>query len=245
MTPDDTTTNESSACCSFCRAELSATRSAIYCSRRCRQAAWRLRHRRELDALVHDEPRLFAYADPPYPGLSRRYYKSDAAFAGEVDHDRLVALLRSGAYAGWALSTSARALRDVLPLCPPDARVCAWVKPIGVSGKTRGLHNAWEPLVVWGGRQLRPGRRDWLRAQPARFGDSDLMGRKPLAFCGFLFDALGMLPGDRLDDLFPGSGIVGRSWDELSRAQAAAPFDPSPTTPDATDHLEDSPPCSA
>lgn len=208
------------AVCSLCRRDITPdARPRIYCSKTCRQAAWRLRRQRHLDALAHDEPRLFAYADPPFPGLARRYYADEASYAGEVDHGRLIKLLASGAYAGWALSTSARALRDVLPLCPPDVRVCAWVKPIGVSGKTRGLHNAWEPLIVHVGRQLRPGRRDWLRAQPARGGGS-LMGRKPLAFCGFLFDALGMLPGDRIDDIFPGSGIVGRAWDELSRRPA-------------------------
>jgi hypothetical protein len=30
-----------------------------------------------------------------------------------------------------------------------------------------------------------------------------------------LFDALGMMPGDELDDLFPGTGIVSRAWAEL------------------------------
>ncbi len=52
---------------------------------------------------------------------------------------------------------------------------------------------------------------------PAR-GGGDLIGRKPLAFCAWLFEALGMLPGDELVDLFPGTGIVGRAWAELSRS---------------------------
>lgn len=116
---------------------------------------------------------------------------------------------------GWALSTSAAALRDLLPLCPDGARVCAWVKPHGVSGKTFGLHNAWEPLIVVGGRRKRGGVRDWLRAMPARFG-GELPGRKPIAFCAWLFDCLGMVPGDTLDDLFPGTGIVSRAWGELA-----------------------------
>jgi hypothetical protein len=38
----------------------------------------------------------------------------------------LIASLMDG-YDGWALSTSAAALRDVLSLCPPQARVCAWL----------------------------------------------------------------------------------------------------------------------
>jgi hypothetical protein len=158
---------------------------------------------------------VFAYADPPYPGLSSKYYRDEPSYRGEVDHAALIVSLEALGYAGWALSTGAYALRDVLPLCPSRARVCAWVKPIGVSSKTFGLHNTWEPLIVVGGRRRQPGRRDWLRAHPAR-GGGELPGRKPIAFCAWLFDCLGMLPGDELVDLFPGTGIVSRAWAELS-----------------------------
>jgi hypothetical protein len=142
-------------------------------------------------------------------------------FAGEVDFPSLILSLRSsrdsGECLGWALSTSARSLRELLPLCPPEARVCAWVKPIGASPRTYGLHNTWEPLIVVGGRQRQPGKRDWLRAMPAR-SEGTLPGRKPVAFCAWLFEVLGMLPGDTLIDMFPGTGIVSRAWDELSTA---------------------------
>lgn len=155
-----------------------------------------------------------AYADPPYPGLAARYYAKETTFAGEVDHAELLRAL-ADRYDGWALSTSAKTLRIVLPLCPPEARVCAWVKPIGASPRTFGVHNSWEPLIVVPGRQLRPGKRDWLAAQPARRGGT-LMGRKPLAFCAWLFELLGLLPGDELIDLFPGTGVITRAWRELS-----------------------------
>ena len=155
-----------------------------------------------------------AYADPPYPGLARKYYQHEATYAGEVDHAALIASLRTS-YDGWALSTSAEALRDVLPLCPREARVCSWIKPIGACPLTYGLHNVWEPLIVVPGRALRPGVADTLRAQPAR-GGGTLPGRKPIAFAAWLFDCLGMLPGDALVDLFPGTGIIGRAWAELS-----------------------------
>jgi hypothetical protein len=169
----------------------------------------------------------FAYADPPYPGLSSKYYRDEPSFAGEVDHVDLIASLRAAGYDGWALSTGAYALRDLLPLCPHEARVCAWVKPIGVSSRSNGLHNTWEALIVVGGRQRPPGRRDWLRAHPAR-GGGDLPGRKPIAFCAWLFDCLGMRPGDELVDLFPGSGIVTRCWEELSRPGLGDPASPIP-----------------
>lgn len=213
--------------CAWCATSLApaSPTTSRYCSRRCRQAAFRLRRRREqLAAGPGSPPGRFAYADPPYPGLSSKYYGDEPSFAGEVDHTALIASLTAAGYAGWALSTSSRALRDVLPLCPPGARVCAWVKPIGVPPATYGLHSTWEPLIVVGGRRCRPGVRDWLRAQPAR-GWGSLPGRKPIAFCAFLFDALGMLPGDELVDLFPGTGAVSRAWGELSsRTSTTAPI---------------------
>lgn len=75
-----------------------------------------------------------------------------------------------------------------------------------------------------GGRARGPGLRDWLSAAPAR-GGGDLIGRKPIAFCAFLFDALGMVPGDHLEDLFPGTGVVGHAWSSLS-AERRSPVDP-------------------
>lgn len=195
-------------------------RTARFCSKKCRQTAFRLRRRAgvgaERPSLVDaSTPGRFAYADPPYPGLSKRYYGKESSFAGEVDHAELIASLRSDAtLTGWALSTSPSALATLLPLCPAH-RVCAWVKPIGVSSRTQGSHNTWEAVIVVGGRFIRPGVRDWLRAMPAR-GGGTLMGRKPIAFCAWLFDLLGMVAGDELLDLFPGSGVVARSWLELS-----------------------------
>jgi hypothetical protein len=205
--------------CAWCRQAIPDARRR-FCSKKCRQTAFRLRRRRERQ-LDGAGSLTFAYADPPYPGRARKYYADEPTYAGEVDHVALIASLeasrREARYAGWALSTSADALRSLLPLCPPEVRVAAWVKPIGASSRTYGLHNCWEPLLVVGGRQLRPGVRDWLRAQPARFG-GDLPGRKPIAFCAWLFDCLGMLPGDELVDLFPGTGVVSRAWGVLARS---------------------------
>lgn len=199
--------------CGWCRAPLTDPR-ARYCCTRCRQTAWRLRQRSVVESSL-SAPGVFAYADPPYPGCAQRYYGDQPTFAGEVDHRALIASLEAFGYAGWALSTSARALRDVLPLCPSTARVCAWVKPHGVPKATRGIHSAWEPVIVVGGRQRRPGVRDHLRALPARFG-GELMGRKPIAFAAWLFDLLGMRTGDQFVDLFPGTGIITRAWASLS-----------------------------
>jgi hypothetical protein len=200
--------------CSWCRALLSA-RQLRWCSKRCRQTAWRCR---KVSLLEHSdgEPLRLAYADPPF--IERAAYYPEKA---EVDHVALLSHLQQ--FDGWALSAGGHleSLRLIIPLLPDDARLCPWVKPIGVSPQTRGLHNAWEALIVKPARWKRPGKRDWLRAMPARGGDSRLIGRKPLAFCAWLFELLGAEPCDSFEDFFPGSGNVSRAWKELRRTALA------------------------
>lgn len=57
------------------------------------------------------------YADPPYPGQSKRLYGEHEAYAGEVNHVQLVERL-TAEYDAWVLHTSASALHEILPLCP-------------------------------------------------------------------------------------------------------------------------------
>lgn len=152
-----------------------------------------------------------AYADPPYPGHAWRY-RGEPTFAGEVNHAELIARLCSEFPDGWALSTSMRALRDVLALCPRDARPIPWCKPRRAGTKTRGLYVSHEYLIVRGGRQTGAPVADYLVALFAQKDGETLIGRKPIAFCAMLFDALGLAPGDELVDLFPGTGAVSRAW---------------------------------
>lgn len=174
----------------------------------------------------------FALADPPYPGKAWKY-KDQPSFAGEVDHFALLSALEgrriSGAIQGWALATlcSLRVLRRLMSHLPEHAELHPWIKPIGVSSKTYGAHQTCELLLVVPGRRLRPGFRNGLVAQPAR-GGGTLVGRKPIAWCAWAFRHLGALPGDELEDLFPGSGAVSRAWAEVSRtAVVSAPIDMS------------------
>jgi len=154
-----------------------------------------------------------AYADPPYPGCAGRYPEKT-----EVDHPALIARLVDEYPDGWALSTHAPALRDLLPLCPPDVRVLSWVKPWAVFKPGVGVAYAWEPVLFRGGRKRtrkQPTVRDWMSVGiTLRRG---LVGAKPDAFCYWLFAVFNPQPGDLLDDLYPGTGAVTRAW---SRWQA-------------------------
>lgn len=164
-----------------------------------------------------------AYADPPYIGQAHKY-KDHPDYAGEVDHQALVARLVGEYPDGWALSLSSPTLRIILPYCPDNARVMAWVKPFAIFKPNVNPAYAWEPVIVCGGRAKRsrqePTVRDWVSCNiTLRRG---LTGVKPDGFCFWLFEVLGLQPGDEFHDLFPGTGAVGRAYDIwVAREQAA------------------------
>jgi hypothetical protein len=154
-----------------------------------------------------------AYADPPYIGQAKRHY---ARFGGsEVDHTALIAQLMTSYPDGWALSCSSPTLGVLLPLCPTDIRVGAWVKPFCAFKVGVNPAYAWEPVLFRGGRKrprTEPTVRDWVSANITL--KRGMPGAKPEAFCRWLFDLLGLLPEDTLDDLFPGSGAVTTAWEQ-------------------------------
>lgn len=150
----------------------------------------------------------FAYADPPYLGCGKLYPEQQ-----EVDHVALIARLIAEFPDGWALSFSSPSLRTLLPLCPEDVRVLAWVKPFASFKPGVTLAYAWEPVILRGGRR-RPRTmdtvRDWVAVSITL--QKGLVGAKPEAFCRWLFDVLGVQPDDELIDLFPGTNAIGQAW---------------------------------
>ncbi len=203
--------------CRWCRSPLEVTQEK-WCSKRCRQTAYRFRRLAAVEDLA-DTPKRLCVADPPFPGMSRKYYRDEPTFAGEVDHARLLEQLTTGGYDGWALFTSPKALRDVLSLVPRgvEPRVCTWLKT-HCQPKGRGIVCISESVIVVPARQRFPGVPDAIRTAVARGGDSSLMGRKPLKVVQWTFGLLGASHVDSLDDLFPGSGVFGRCFDELRRS---------------------------
>jgi len=159
--------------CAWCRGPISESMraDAVCCSTRCRQA----RHRfisgvGAPDPSFVDELRIrIAYADPPYPGKSKKYYGEHPDYAGEVDHEALIRDLAK--YDGWALSTSAAALPTVLASCPPGVRVAAWHRGPRMDNRPI-VHNAWEPVIYWGGRRSFTRRVEQLDASAAALRDA-------------------------------------------------------------------------
>lgn len=156
----------------------------------------------------------FAYADPPYLGCGSLYAKHHAealAWDNPETHRLLIEQLVADYPDGWAMSLSTPSLRTILPMCPEDCRVMAWVKPFAVFKPNVGVAYAWEPVVVRGGRRRTREQdtvRDWLAENiTLRRG---LTGAKPAAFVHWMLDVLNAEPGDTVDDIFPGTGGCGQ-----------------------------------
>jgi hypothetical protein len=181
-------------------------------------------------------PLSVAYADPPYPGCANLYPEKS-----EVDHRGLVADLCRRFPDGWALSTSTPALREVLALCPAEVRVAAWVKPFASFKPNVNPGYCWEPVIFMGGRghvRADPTIRDFHSENITL--KKGMVGAKPPGFCRWVFDLLGLRPGDQLADLYPGSGAVteaARAYGLEVRALAWA-IEPEPRAPSGQASLE-------
>lgn len=154
-----------------------------------------------------------AYADPPYIGQAHRYVENE-----EVDHTELVERLRG--YDGWALSCSSPSLGQLLPLAP-GARIAAWVKPFASFKPGVNPGYCWEPVLFQSGRKRtrkEPTVRDFISCNITI--KKGLCGAKPEAFCNWILDLIGWQPGDVLDDLFPGTGVMGRVVESRIRRES-------------------------
>lgn len=165
----------------------------------------------------------FAYADPPYLGCGKKHYAAHHPEAADYDdpkaHQILVDRLVDEFPDGWAMSLSAPSLKVILPMCPDDCRVMAWVKPFCAFKANVTIAYAWEPVIVRGGRKrprTMPTVRDWVSEVITL--KRGLTGAKPEGFCMWLFDVLNIQPDDDFVDIFPGSGAVQRAWDKYRRS---------------------------
>ena len=158
-----------------------------------------------------------AYADPPYLGCSHYYPERQ-----EVDHNKLIEDLMWN-YDNWALSCSSPSLGFLLNhylLRSGDGgsngmiRVAAWVKPFASFKPNVNPAYAWEPVIFRIKKQRKSRRdktiRDWVKANITL--QKGLVGAKPPEFCFWLFDLLQLEMNDTFDDLYPGTGIVGKCY---------------------------------
>lgn len=153
-----------------------------------------------------------AYADPPYIGMANRYPEKQ-----EVDHQKLI--LEFETYDVWALSCYSNSLHVLLPMCPKDIRIAAWVKPFASFKPGVNPAYTWEPVLFRALPRTRAEKmvRDWVSASITM--GKHMIGAKPPAFCFWLFELLGAREDDEFFDLFPGSGVVSRCWQSYCEAK--------------------------
>ena len=159
-----------------------------------------------------------AYADPPYIGCANLYPEKQ-----EVDHAELINRLCID-YDSWALSASSPSLKTILNLCPAGTRVAAWVKPFAIFKPNVNPAYAWEP-VIFRIKEQRLNRkdktiRDWVRANITL--KKGVVGAKPPEFCFWLFDLLQLQPEDEFYDLYPGTGIVMKCYEQWLKQKSFA-----------------------
>jgi hypothetical protein len=185
----------------------------------------------------------FAYADPPYLGRGEYYraHHADAMSWNDPEtHRALIQRLQAEFPDGWAMSLSERSLRTILPMCPPEARVGAWMtdRP-RFAGKGVAVRKHFEPVIFMGGRpysetgnrtadfvvttqqRLPAGQPRYAMVKQDIRAGRIFLGTKPRAFTMWVFDLLGLAAGDEFIDLFPGSGAVSEAYQAWLDARPA------------------------
>ena len=156
-----------------------------------------------------------AFADPPYLGQGRKHYAAHHDQASLWDdpesHQSLIATLESD-YDGYALCASSTSLRTLLAMFADPPRIASWVKPFAAYKRSVRIAYTWEPVLF---REARRSSKDGALVNRDHLSEpitmkKGLVGAKPERFCRWVLDLVGWVPGDQVDDLFPGTGVMGR-----------------------------------
>jgi len=152
----------------------------------------------------------FAYADPPYLGMGKKYkdlHEEALIWDDPQSHIDLVHRLVDEFPDGWAISLSVPSLQLYLSACPSDVRIAAWTKTFHQIRVNCAIQYSWEPVIWRGGRKdtpVKPMIRDWHSGVIAM--KKGLYGAKPMHFNNYILDLLQYKSGDELVDVFPGTG---------------------------------------
>lgn len=167
----------------------------------------------------------FAYADPPYLGCGASRYGRPEWDQMDTHCDLMVRLFNEYPE-GWAMSCNPKDLWWLLSEGTDAVRVCFWGKTMHQIHHQVPVQYACEVVLLSGGRDApnKPMVRDWISGP--RSQEKGLVGAKPDYFNDWVLALLNYQPGDELDDLFPGTGGMGRA---VERANHRLPFAAAPT----------------
>ena len=165
----------------------------------------------------------FAYADPPYLGQGTKKYELPEWDDIETHRD-LVDRMCDEYPDGWAMSLSSTTLKHILPLCPDDCRVAAWVKPFASFKPNVKPAYAWEPVIFRGGRERKRTDETWHDWHSENITmRKGFQGAKPPGFAQWVVRLLNAKvdKGDTITDLFHGAGGMLGVW-RVDAAQVLA-----------------------
>lgn len=156
----------------------------------------------------------FAYADPPYLGMGAKMFCRPEWDSIDT-HKALVERLVTEYPDGWAMSLSSPSLRHILPLCPEDCRVAAWVKPFCSFRPNVKPAYGWEPVIFRGGRTRTRSDETWHDWHSENMAmRKGFQGAKPAGFAQWIARLLNakVEKNDTITDLFHGSGSMLGVW---------------------------------
>ena len=161
-----------------------------------------------------DEPRCFAYADPPYLGCSHFYDHPEAGMWDEKQtHIDLIAAMDED-FHGWAYSCNSKDLLWLGPHLPEGVRIASWVKPFAAFKRNVPIAYTWEPVIFRRAlprRESDPIGRDHLSEGITM--KRGFTGAKPDKFNRWVLDLIAYQDGDTMHDFFPGTGGMSKTLD--------------------------------
>ena len=178
-----------------------------------------------------------AIADPPYLGTAKRFYSTEGEgyekgleyksnnnefsqlWDNPDSHKELLESLIDN-FDSFAIAMNVYSLPLYLKKIKPTAntgfRVCTWIKTNSAPTGSR-IRNGWEPVLIYNHptrRSQQNGTRtkDYLIANAPREG---FIGQKPFEWTEWVTELIGYKEGDKIADLFKGSGAVTSALIEL------------------------------
>ena len=168
--------------------------------------------------------KTIAYSDPPYLGCGKLYpeHPDALSFDDPETHRRLIERL-SDEFDGWVLHTHVRGWRvfERNGWLPSDVRICGWFKSFAAFKRNVSVAYAWEPVIIRAARKPAVSKRmiyrDFKEVPDSIKCPITLKkgtpGAKPPPVVLWGIELMGSHYGDKLEDMFPGTGIVSATWE--------------------------------
>lgn len=115
----------------------------------------------------------------------------------------------------WAMILKVSDLRAVLPYCPSNVRVGAWIRTVEPGTTLANKRASWEPVIFMtrGIRKLSPGRKPWLDHHVEPYApEKRIKGSRPPGVYAWIFEGLELKQRDSFVHLFQKDDRMTAAW---------------------------------